>query len=125
MNQPKGKPPGQPVVPPIEHPDEPGRLEVDDRGNVTWNWSDDVVLQADDTLGAAERLRVLIDPKLDTVEDTDLNPIKHNAKGLKKGYDPYDSGALGKNSWKKKKNLRELSKWIELKRKVEDKKKGD
>ena len=121
MNQPKGKPPGHPVVPPPEHSDEPGRLEVDDRGNVTWNWSDDDVLQADDTLGAAERLRVLIDPKLDTVDDTGLNPVKHNAKGLKKGYDPYDSGALGKNSWKKKKNLRELSKWIELKRKVEKK----
>jgi hypothetical protein len=44
-----------------------------------------------------------------------------HAKGLKSGYNPYDSGALGKTERKKKLNLRELSKWIETKRKVEGK----
>jgi hypothetical protein len=123
MSESKGKAPGKPAVPPATNADEPGRLEFDDRGNVTWEWSDDDALQADDTLGAAERLRALVDPKLDVLEEPEPNAIKHNPKGLKKGYDPYDSGALGKERWKKKKNLRELSKWIELKRKMDGKKK--
>jgi hypothetical protein len=32
--------------------------------------------------------------------------------GVKKGYDPYDSGQLVKKDWKKKKDLRRLSDWI-------------
>ena len=41
--------------------------------------------------------------------------------GLTAGYNPYDSGTLSKQSWKKKKDLRELSKWIELRKKLGDK----
>jgi hypothetical protein len=115
-------PPGK--KPPEADDQEPGRLEVDDRGNVTWQWSDDATLQADDTLGAAERIRALVIPDLDVQdEEADpLSPVQSNPKGLKMGYNPYNSGALGKQSWKKKKNLRELSKWIELKKKMEQKK---
>jgi hypothetical protein len=113
----------KPVKPPGKAPapadNEPGRLDVDDRGNVTWHWAQDEDLLADDTLGAAERMRALVDPKLNVVdEDNPLSPIQSNPKGLKSGYNPYNSGALGKQSWKKKKNLRELSKWIELRKKV-------
>jgi hypothetical protein len=124
MSESKGKP-SKPSSPPTSRKDESGRLETDDRGNVSWQWSDDQELQADDTLGAAERIRALVDPGLDVEEDEDLNPLKNNSKGLTKGYDPYQSGALGKHQWKKKKNLRELSKWIELKRKMDTKKKKD
>jgi len=120
MSDSKRKTPGKPSPPP---PDEPGRISRDDAGNVSWQWSNDETLQADDTLGAAERIRALVDPGLDVVDEEELNPLKNNAKGLKKGYNPYDSGALGKDRWKKKKNLRELSKWIELKRKLDEKKK--
>jgi hypothetical protein len=119
-----GKPPAKPPGTPDVASTEPGHLGTDDRGNVTWEWAGDEDLQADDTLGAAERMRALVDPSLDVVDDENPNAIKHNPKGLAKGYDPYSSGALGKQSWKKKKNLRELSKWIELKRKMEEKKKG-
>jgi hypothetical protein len=113
----------KPVKPPGKAPapadNEPGRLDVDDRGNVTWHWAQDEDLLADDTLGAAERMRALVDPKLNVVdEDNPLSPIQSNPKGLKSGYNPYNSGALGKQSWKKKKNLRQLSKWIELRKKV-------
>ena len=103
---------------------EPGRLGVDDRGNVTWEWTDKDDLLADDTLGDAERVRALVDPKLQVADDPDdpLNPAQSNPKGLKSGYNPYNSGALGKQSWKKKKNLRELSKWIELRKKLAEKK---
>jgi hypothetical protein len=94
---------------------DPGQLTLDDRGNVTWEWKLDDVLLADDTLGAAERLRALVDPNL-TVKDDDNDPL--NPKGLKTGYNPYNSGALGKRRWKKKKNLKELSKWVELRNKM-------
>jgi hypothetical protein len=99
---------------------EPGRISTDDRGNATWEWKDEGDLLADDTLGAAERVRALVDPSLKVTDDDDDpgNPIKSNPKGLKTGYNPYNSGALGKQSWKKKKNLRELSKWIALKKKT-------
>jgi hypothetical protein len=103
---------------------DPGHLGVDDRGNVTWEWKDEGDLLADDTLGAAERLRALVDPNLD-VQDEDedpRNPLVVNPKRLKTGYNPYNSGALGKQAWKKKKDLRELSKWIELRKKVAEKK---
>jgi len=93
---------------------DPGQLTLDDRGNVTWEWKLDDVLLADDTLGAAERLRALVDPNL-TVKDDD-DPL--NPKGLKTGYNPYNSGTLGKRRWKKKKNLKELSKWVELRNKM-------
>jgi hypothetical protein len=107
--------------------DEPGRLGIDDRGNVTWEWTDQEDLLADDTLGAAERVRALVDPRLQIKDDDDdpLSPVQSNPKGLKTGYNPYNSGALGKQSWKKKKNLRELSKWIDLRKKMSDSKDGD
>jgi hypothetical protein len=118
------KPPAKKPPQSAPDPQEPGRLEIDDRGNVTWHWSDDENLQADDTLGAAERIRALVSPELDVQEEPEnpLNPLQNNGKGLKTGYNPYNSGALGKQSWKKKKNLRDLSKWIELRKKIENKK---
>jgi hypothetical protein len=98
---------------------DPGRLAEDDRGNITWQWANNVALQADDTLGGIERMRALVDPRLDVVDDETPNSLRDNTKGLKTGYNPYDSGKLGKVERKKKKSLAELSKWIEAKRKVE------
>lgn len=100
---------------------EAGRLAEDDRGNITWQWANKEVLQADDTAGAIERLRALVDPSLDIVDE---GPTAHgieNPAGLKTGYNPYESGALVKTARKKKKktDLRELSKWIAAKRKLE------
>ncbi|MCM2310922.1 MAG: hypothetical protein NDI84_05910 [Steroidobacteraceae bacterium] len=117
--KPRGKTPQPPAA-----GSEPGRLGTDDRGNVTWEWQDEGDLLADDTLGGAERIRALVDPSLQVKDDDDdpQNPMRSNPKGLKSGYNPYNSGALGKQSWKKKKNLKELSKWIELRKKMEQKK---
>jgi hypothetical protein len=116
---PKKRPPGplthdRPPVP----PEEAGRLTEDERGNMTWQWANDEVLQADDTAGAVERLRALVDPNLGIVVDEAAPSAVHNSRGLKTGYNPYNSGALGKIERKKKKNLRELSKWIKAKRKA-------
>jgi hypothetical protein len=121
---PAEKPPAtKPDAAPETDRSEPGRFGLDERGNVTWQWADDANLQADGTLGVAERLRAL-DPGLDVVEEKPApGPVPVNPKGLKTGYNPYDSGALVKDSWKKKKDLRQLSKWIETRRKMEGKKK--
>jgi hypothetical protein len=97
----------------------PGQLGVDDRGNVTWTWKQDEALLADDTLGAAERVRALLDPKLG-IDVEEPEPSAHdprNTKGLVQGYDPYQSGVLGKAEWKKKRDLRALSAWVEVKKK--------
>jgi hypothetical protein len=117
------KPRGRAPAPP-SNDNHPGHLDVDDRGNVTWEWASEGDLLADDTLGAAERVRALVDPALQVQDEPDdpLNPAQSNPKGLKSGYNPYNSGALGKQSFKKKKNLKELSKWIELRKKMAEKK---
>jgi hypothetical protein len=122
MTEKPRKPAGTP--PPQDPADEPGRIEPDDRGNMAWHWSDETELQEDDLLGNAERLRALVDPHLDIKPEDDdlLNPLQGGGKGLKSGYNPYNSGPLGKQSWKKKKDLRKLSEWIELKKKMESKK---
>jgi hypothetical protein len=118
------KPRGKAPQAPAKNSDA-GHLGVNDRGNVTWEWNEaEPDLVADDTLGNAERVRALVDPRLQVKDDEDdpLNPVQSNPKGLKSGYNPYNSGALGKQSWKKKKNLKELSKWIELRKKIAGKK---
>ena len=112
------KPRGKPPHPPARGGDA-GHLGVDDRGNVTWQWNEaEPDLLADDTFGATERVRALVDPRLQLKDDDDsLGPVQNNAKGLKTGYNPYNSGTLGKRSWKRKKDLRELSRWIALRKK--------
>jgi len=98
-----------------------GRVGRDDRGNMTWEWAEDEELTADDTFGASRRIQALVDPALRIVDEDESagGPVRSNPKGLKKGYDPYDSGELGKREFKKKRNLRELSKWIELRNRVQ------
>ena len=68
------------------------------------------------------RYSSLLPPESPDVVDDDAtrNPIRDNPKGLKVGYNPYDSGSLGKTARIKKLDLRELSKWIDAKRKVEE-----
>ena len=104
----------------------PGQLVRDDRGNISWEWSDDADLQADDTLGKTARLSALA-PKDLMIEDesndlTALNndPLPSRKKPLP-GYNPYDRGEATKQSRKKKRDLREFSKWIALKKRMRDK----
>lgn len=89
-----------------------GRIEFDELGNAVWvpasaNASDEVMR------------RLLDDPTLAFSDDYSAGTVKRiqqNQVGLKKGYDPYDSGQLVKKQWKKKKDLRKLSDWIKSKR---------
>ncbi len=95
----------------------PGQLGHDDRGNITWQWKQDEALLAEDTLGAAARVRALLDPNLDLQDDEPQPHDPRNIKGLAHGYDPYQSGVLVKTEWKKKRDLRALSEWVEVKKK--------
>ena len=85
-----------------------GRIEFDELGNAIW-----VPVSA---ISSDEVMRRLLDdPTL--AFSADYSPgtekrIQQNQLGLKKGYDPYDSGQLVKKEWKKKKDLRKLSDWI-------------
>lgn len=45
-------------------------------------------------------------------------PIQNNPAGLRMGYDPYESGLLPRRPKRKKIDLRELSRWLELKRRI-------
>jgi len=89
-----------------------GRIEFDELGNAVWvpassNASDEVMR------------RLLDDPTLAFSDDYSPGTVKRiqqNPVGLKKGYDPYDSGQLVKKQWKKKKDLRKLSDWIKTRR---------
>ena len=84
-----------------------GRIEFDELGNAIWvplaGNSDDVMR------------RLLNDPSLafsnDYGQGTEKK-IQPNPRGVKQGYNPYESGMLEKKEWKKKKDLRRLSEWI-------------
>ena len=85
-----------------------GRIEFDELGNAVW-------VPSDANAGDEVMRRLLDDPTL--AFSADYSPgtqkrIQQNQLGLKKGYDPYDSGQLVKKEWKKKKDLRKLSDWI-------------
>jgi hypothetical protein len=99
----------------------PGQLARDDRGNINWQWSDDPAFQADDTAGATARIRALT-PKSMQLEDEETATLKGAPtpvrRSPKAGYNPYESGEPSKKSRKKKRDLRELSKWVELKKKM-------
>jgi hypothetical protein len=92
-----------------------GRIEYDELGNAVW-----VPFGG---LGSEETLRRLLnDDTLALTQDDSkatTQRITQNTGGLKKGYDPYDSGMLIKKQWKKKKDLRALSNWMEQKKKIE------
>jgi hypothetical protein len=85
-----------------------GRIEFDELGNAVW-------VPSDANAGDEVMRRLLDDPTLAFSNDyspgTDKR-IQQNQLGLKKGYDPYDSGQLVKKEWRKKKDLRKLSDWI-------------
>lgn len=90
-----------------------GKIEFDELGNPVWvpyggGSAQDVIA------------RLLNEDKFSIQEDKGgaVDRIQSNPVGLKKGYDPYDSGILNKDKYKKKRNMRELSKWIEARKKL-------
>ena len=68
--------------------------------------------------GERARNKALAHPGLSIVEDEGPAnaPIRSNPKGSRVGYNPYESGLLGKKGPRKQVDLRELSKWMEAKK---------
>jgi len=105
------------VEPRVQKPGQPGQIAFDDRGNAIYEWQDGS-LKEEGEAGDRARNRALAHPGLSIVEDeSPANaPIRSNPKGLRVGYNPYESGVLARKGPKKKRDLRELSKWMEAKR---------
>jgi len=93
-----------------------GRVKFDDRGNAVWEWS--IATGAFGREVSTERLQKLENPGLSIADDapTPLDTVRPNPLGTKKGYDPYDSGKLGKRPVPVKKDLRKLSEFLKLKK---------
>lgn len=93
-----------------------GKIEFDELGNAIW-------VPYSGASGPDAMNRLLNDPNLAFSTDYSQGTVQRvepNPQGLKKGYDPYDSGLLVKKQWKKKKDLRRLSQWITSKKKSEE-----
>jgi hypothetical protein len=94
-----------------------GRVQFDERGNAVWEWS--IATGAFGREVSTERLQKLENPGLSLAEDapTPSERVKANPMGAVKGYNPYDSGKLGKPpEVPKKKDLKKLSDWLKLKK---------
>lgn len=100
--------------------EKPGKVGFDDLGNAVFEWAS-ADLAAEGEAGERARRRALAHPGLSIVDDEPQAnaPIRNNSKGLRLGYNPYESGLLPKKELRKKRDLHELSKWIEAKKKLE------
>ena len=101
---------------------QPGRIAFDERGNAVYAWNDDRFAE-DGEAGERARRKALDHPGLSFVEEEQPGnaPIQNNAKGTRLGYNPYESGLLKRKPAAPKRDLRELSKWIEMKKRVDGK----
>ena len=99
-----------------------GRVKFDERGNAVWEWQ--VTTGAFGVEVSTQRLQKLEHPALSIADDapTPFETVRANPLGTKKGYDPYDSGKLGKKAPPAKKDLRKLSEWLKLKKQAESNK---
>jgi hypothetical protein len=97
----------------------PGQVAFDDRGNAVYSWSDH--LTEDGADGERARRAALDHPGLSMQDDEPPAnaPIRQNRNGQRVGYNPYESGLLGRKAPPKKRDLRELSRWLEMKRKLD------
>lgn len=98
--------------------DRAGRINFDDRGNAFFEWRDDL-LGEDNDAAQHRRDQALESPGLSLVDDgspprKDLAP-----RDCRSGYNPYESGVLDRKAPPKKRDLRELSRWIEAKRRAD------
>jgi hypothetical protein len=96
-----------------------GRVSFDDRGNAVFEWANPHLAREGDDADRA-RSRALDNPTFSLVEDEPKPgvPIRENKKGLRVGYNPYESGLLNEKPKRKKTDLRALSAWIEQRRLV-------
>jgi hypothetical protein len=97
-----------------------GRVKFDERGTAVWEWS--IATGAFGHEVSTQRLQKLEHPALSIADDapTPVETVRANPLGTKKGYDPYDSGKLGKPAAPpRKKDLRRLSEFLRLKKQAD------
>ncbi|AMN45810.1 hypothetical protein ACG33_01545 [Steroidobacter denitrificans] len=101
------------------HPTRPGKSGPDERGNAKYRWQGQNLLQ-DGLEDEYLRYLALHDSRLALIEEppADGAPIRCNPAGLRVGYDPYESGLLTRRPRRKKTDLRELSRWVQMKRRI-------
>ena len=117
--KPPAKPPADAADPAARKDADPkstGRVKFDDRGNAIWEWQ--IATGAFGLEVSTQRLQKLEHPALSIADEgTRPNAVRSNPLGKKKGYDPYDSGKLGKTSaTPQKKDLRKLGEWLKSKK---------
>jgi hypothetical protein len=117
---------GYRLRPRVVEPVRPGHIAFDDRGNAVYEWNDDR-FSADGEAGERARRKALDHPGLSFVEEEQPvnTPIQNNPKGMRMGYNPYESGLLKRKPTAPKRDLRELSKWIEMKKRVDNGGRGE
>ena len=114
-------PSADPARPALAAKKQSGRVQFDDRGNAIWEWA--VSTGSFGREVSTERMKKLENPGLSLADDapTPFDKVKPNPQGVVKGYNPYDSGKLGRTGPPpKKKDLKKLSDWLVLKKQAEN-----
>ena len=98
--------------------DIPGRVGFDEQDRARFEWSDDAPIGDGED---ADRLsnQMIAPPRLTIADDEPAAnaPMQNNPQGLRMGYNPYESGLLAGKERKPRRNLHELSRWIDMKKK--------
>ncbi|MGC3979633.1 MAG: hypothetical protein QM808_00050 [Steroidobacteraceae bacterium] len=101
----------------------PGQVRFDDRGNAIYEWAEAKKPGQKSGYQGEEPSweRALLNPTLALVDDqppTGSEAIR-NFKGLRLGYNPYESGQLCGKRYAKKRDMNKLSEWIATKQRLE------
>jgi hypothetical protein len=89
-----------------------GHVAHDERGNAVWKWSQDLAVLPFQFEA----------PQLSVAEDapSPVGNVAINNVAVKKGYNPYESGLILKKGRAKKRDLKELSRWIEARKRASE-----